>query len=207
MSGIFITFEGIEGCGKSTQIVLLHDWLVSCGYSVVMTREPGGTEIGENIRELLRRGNKHDIFSSRAELLLFEASRAQHMEEIILPSLNANKVVLCDRFFDSTVVYQGVAREIHPDTVKFLNEFATFDKVPDWTVLLDITVEESEKRLLFRNIVKDRIEQESSIFFEKVRSGYLKIANCDNRFSIINGQHDSNMIHEEIRNEFRRRFF
>lgn len=207
MSGIFITFEGIEGCGKSTQIVLLHDWLVSCGYSVVMTREPGGTEIGENIRELLRRGNKHDIFSSRAELLLFEASRAQHMEEIILPSLNANKVVLCDRFFDSTVVYQGVAREIHPDTVKFLNEFATFDKVPDWTVLLDITVEESEKRLSFRNIVKDRIEQENSIFFEKVRSGYLKIANGDNRFSIINGQHDSNMIHEEIRNEFRRRFF
>ena len=207
MKGIFITFEGIEGSGKSTQLSMLNKWLTNHDYDVVATREPGGTKIGEKIRELLRSGSKDDVFSPRTELMLFEASRAQHMEEIVLPALNNGKIVLCDRFFDSTTVYQGVARAIDTDIVHILNDFSSFEKKPDLTIILDIGVDESMNRLIKREISKDRIEQEDRKFFENVRNGYLSLAQNNERFFVIDGTGDANSIQQKIRDELSKRFF
>ena len=207
MKGIFITFEGIEGSGKSTQLSMLNKWLTDHDYDVVATREPGGTKIGEKIRELLRSGSKGDVFSPRTELMLFEASRAQHMEEIILPALNNGKIVLCDRFFDSTTVYQGVARAIDTDIVHILNDFSSFEKKPDLTIILDIDVDESMNRLIKRETSKDRIEQEDRKFFENVRNGYLNLAQNNERFFVIDGTGDANSIQQKIRDELSKRFF
>lgn len=207
MKGIFITFEGIEGSGKSTQLSMLNKWLTDHDYDVVATREPGGTKIGEKIRELLRSGSKDDVFSPRTELMLFEASRAQHMEEIILPALNNGKIVLCDRFFDSTTVYQGVARAIDTDIVHILNDFSSFEKKPDLTIILDIDVDESMNRLIKREISKDRIEQEDRKFFENVRNGYLSLAQNNERFFVVDGTSDANSIQQKIRDELSKRFF
>ena len=207
MKGIFITFEGIEGSGKSTQLSMLNKWLTNHDYDVVATREPGGTKIGEKIRELLRSGSKDDVFSPRTELMLFEASRAQHMEEIVLPALNNGKIVLCDRFFDSTTVYQGVARAIDTDIVHILNDFSSFEKKPDLTIILDIDVDESMNRLIKREISKDRIEQEDRKFFENVRNGYLSLAQNNERFFVIDGTGDANSIQQKIRDELSKRFF
>lgn len=207
MKGIFITFEGIEGSGKSTQLSMLNKWLTNHDYDVVATREPGGTKIGEKIRELLRSGSKDDVFSPRTELMLFEASRAQHMEEIVLPALNNGKIVLCDRFFDSTTVYQGVARAIDTDIVHILNDFSSFEKKPDLTIILDIGVDESMNRLIKREISKDRIEQEDRKFFENVRNGYLGLAQNNERFFVIDGTGDANSIQQKIRDELSKRFF
>ena len=207
MKGIFITFEGIEGSGKSTQLSMLNKWLTNHDYDVVATREPGGTKIGEKIRELLRSGSKDDVFSPRTELMLFEASRAQHMEEIVLPALNNGKIVLCDRFFDSTTVYQGVARAIDTDIVHILNDFSSFEKKPDLTIILDIDVDESMSRLIKRETSKDRIEQEDRKFFENVRNGYLSLAQNNERFFVIDGTGDANSIQQKIRDELSKRFF
>lgn len=207
MKGIFITFEGIEGSGKSTQLSMLNKWLTNHDYDVVATREPGGTKIGEKIRELLRSGSKNDVFSPRTELMLFEASRAQHMEEIVLPALNNSKIVLCDRFFDSTTVYQGVARAIDTDIVHILNDFSSFEKKPDLTIILDIDVDESMNRLIKRETSKDRIEQEDRKFFENVRNGYLSLAQNNGRFFVIDGTGDANSIQQKIRDELSKRFF
>ena len=203
MKGIFITFEGIEGSGKSTQLSMLNKWLTNHDYDVVATREPGGTKIGEKIRELLRSGSKDDVFSPRTELMLFEASRAQHMEEIVLPALNKGKIVLCDRFFDSTTVYQGVARAIDTDIVHILNDFSSFEKKPDLTIILDIDVDESMNRLIKRETSKDRIEQEDRKFFENVRNGYLNLAQNNERFFVIDGAGEQ----QKIRDELSKRFF
>ena len=207
MKGIFITFEGIEGSGKSTQLSMLNKWLTNHDYDVVATREPGGTRIGEKIRELLRSGSKGDVFSPRTELMLFEASRAQHMEEIVLPALNNGKIVLCDRFFDSTTVYQGVARAIDTDIVHILNDFSSFEKKPDLTIIIDIDVDESMNRLIKRETSKDRIEQEDRKFFENVRNGYLNLAQNNERFFVIDGTGDANSIQQKIRDELSKRFF
>ena len=207
MKGIFITFEGIEGSGKSTQLSMLNKWLTNHDYDVVATREPGGTKIGEKIRELLRSGSKDDVFSPRTELMLFEASRAQHMEEIVLPALNKGKIVLCDRFFDSTTVYQGVARAIDTDIVHILNDFSSFEKKPDLTIILDIDVDESMNRLIKRETSKDRIEQEDRKFFENVRNGYLGLAQNNERFFVVDGTSDANSIQQKIRDELSKRFF
>jgi dTMP kinase len=207
MRGIFVTFEGIEGCGKSTQLAMLADWLAERERETVVTREPGGTVIGEKIRELLKAGTRNDIFSIRAEILLFEASRAQHMEEVILPAIEAGKCVLCDRFFDSTVVYQGAARAIDDNIVKFFNEFASYGHSPDMTIFQDISVDESFRRIALRHNGKDRIEQESQDFFEKVRRGYLLLAQSNSRFFMVDGGGDIVTIHRKIADEFAKRFF
>lgn len=207
IKGIFITFEGIEGSGKSTQLSMLKKWLLDRGYDVVATREPGGTKIGEKIRELLRSGSKNDVFSPRTELMLFEASRAQHMEEIVLPALSKGKIVLCDRFFDSTTVYQGVARAIDTNIVHILNDFSSFEKKPDLTIILDIDVDESMNRLIKRETLKDRIEQEDINFFENVRNGYLSLAQNNERFFVVDGTSDANSIQQKIRDELSKRFF
>ncbi|MDR2776960.1 MAG: dTMP kinase [Puniceicoccales bacterium] len=207
MSGIFVTFEGIEGCGKSTQLNMLANWLRANGKDVIVTREPGGTDLGEKIRNLLLEGNKNDIFSIRAEILLFEASRAQHVDEKILPAIKSGKFVLCDRFFDSTVVYQGVARAIDPHIVQFLNEFALSGCVPTMTVFPNISVAESFRRIALENGSRDRIEQEDESFFEKIRDGYLELAKGNARFFMVDGADNAEIIHEKIRNEFAKRFF
>jgi dTMP kinase len=207
MSGIFVTFEGIEGCGKSTQLAMLASWLREGGRDVIETREPGGTILGEKIRRLLREGNGDNIFSIRAEILLFEASRAQHMDEKILPAMDAGKIVLCDRFCDSTVVYQGSARAIDSDAVHFFNEFASRGRTPNMTIFPDIGVGESFRRIADRGGTRDRIEQENAHFFEKVRRGYLKLAKTHGRFFTVDGTEDIEIIHGKIRNEFAKRFF
>ncbi|MDR0742213.1 MAG: dTMP kinase [Puniceicoccales bacterium] len=207
MSGVFVTFEGIEGCGKSTQLNMLANWLRTNGKDVIVTREPGGTDLGEKIRNLLLGGNKGDVFSIRAEILLFEASRAQHVDEKILPAIKSGKIVLCDRFFDSTVVYQGVARTIDPHTVQFLNKFAISGCVPDMTIFPNISVAESFRRIALEDGSRDRIEQEDESFFEKIRNGYLRLAKENTRFFMVDGTDDMEIIHEKIRNEFAKRFF
>ncbi|MDR1433358.1 MAG: dTMP kinase [Puniceicoccales bacterium] len=207
MNGIFVTFEGIEGCGKSTQLSLLANWLSGSGLEVVVTREPGGTAIGERIRSILQTGDGSSIFSARTEILLFEASRAQHVEEKILPALETGKIVLCDRFFDSTVVYQGSARQIEADTVKFLNAFASHGCSPDMTIFIDIGVATSFKRIAARNGSRDRIELENELFFSKVRDGYLDLVRGDGRFFAVDGNVDAETVHAQIRDEFTKRFF
>ncbi|MDR2435776.1 MAG: dTMP kinase [Puniceicoccales bacterium] len=204
--GKFITFEGIEGCGKSTQIKLLAEWLLSLGKRVVLTREPGGTELGEQIRILIKEWAIGRPFSARAELLLFEASRAQHVEEKILPALEEGIDVLCDRFFDSSIAYQGEARKIPQSDVMFLNNFAAGDLLPDLTVIVDITPEESVQRLLKRGDRTDRIERESTKFFEDVRSKYLSIARNDPRFLVVNGSQGISDTQDEIRKKYRAKF-
>jgi dTMP kinase len=204
--GKFITFEGIEGCGKSTQIQLMAEWLTSLGRGVTLTREPGGTVLGERIREFIKTGTSAKFFSPKAELLLFEASRIQHVEEIILPALGCGNDVLCDRFYDSSTVYQGAARRIPWEYVSFLNNFASGGLVPDFTVLIDITPEESVARLAVRGGKIDRIELESMEFFRDVREGYLLLARSDPRFLIIDGCRDIDDIRGEIMEEYRERF-
>ncbi|MDR1595938.1 MAG: dTMP kinase [Puniceicoccales bacterium] len=207
MSGIFVTFEGIEGCGKSTQLALLANWLRGNGREVVTTREPGGTEVGEKIRAILQAGNSGDVFSERTEILLFEASRAQHVREKIFPALKDNKIVLCDRFVDSTAVYQGAARGIGHDVVKFLNDFASHGRYPDMTVFLDISIAASFGRIAARSNGRDRIEQEDERFFKRVRNHYLKLASENARFFTVAGTATVEAIHEKIRNEFAGKFF
>lgn len=206
MAGHFITFEGLEGCGKSTQVELLANWLSARNIPVICTREPGGTMLGEKIRDLLKNGTADTFFSARAELLLFESSRAQHVDEKIFPALKAGKDVLCDRFFDSSLVYQGNARKIARSDIELLNRFATNGLVPDLTVLLDIDPEESVRRLSLRGQNIDRIEQEDIEFFRAVREGYIELAENDSRFLVVDGKQSKEDIQNVIRREYMSRF-
>lgn len=177
--GIFITFEGSEGCGKTTQIDLLRQSLIAGGRRVLLTREPGGTVIGEKIRHLLQHDADGDGMFPPAELLLFAASRAQLVRELIEPALHEGTVVISDRFMDSTTVYQGVARAISASAVEMINRFAVGENVPDITFVLDLESDAARDRLMARadtGAALDRIERESFEFFERVRSGYLDLA-------------------------------
>lgn len=172
--GLFISFEGSEGCGKSTQIQLLTTSLRALGRDVVVVREPGGTPIGEAIRHLLQHAPEGERMVPETELLLFAASRAQLVRETIRPALAAGSVVISDRFLDSTTVYQGVARRIPDRETGWINAFAVGGLLPDRTFLLDIDPGTAALRLGGRS--KDRIERESTAFFEAVRTGYLALA-------------------------------
>jgi dTMP kinase len=174
MKGTLITIEGGEGGGKSTQIGRLHDYLIEQGHAVIVTREPGGTPIAERIRDLLLDPDNDDLVSM-AELLLYEAARAQHVGELILPALHSGTIVLCDRFYDSTVAYQGAGRHIAPTDVETLNNLATCGLEPDITILFDLPPKEGLKRAK-GDTVGDRIEKEAIEFHERVREGYLKLA-------------------------------
>ena len=178
--GLFITFEGIDGCGKSTQIKLLSDHLGSTGNEVVLLREPGGTVVGEKIRNVLL-DKKNDGMDPVCELLLFEAARAQIVRELIRPALDDGKIVICDRFFDSTYAYQGYARELGAGMVKLLNLTATSGLEPDITFLLDIDPEEALKRRGIRGDGDDRMEALGIGFQQKVRQGYLELAGSFDR--------------------------
>lgn len=169
---LFISFEGIDGCGKSTHLNLLDEYLQSLGYSVLRPREPGGTAIGEKIRKILLEKTE-DNMMAETELLLFLASRAQITREIIAPALHEGKIVICDRFMDSSVAYQGYGRALGPERVKLMNRFATGDIVPDITFLLDVDVEEARSRLDQRDSEMNRLDSETVQFMQTVREGFL----------------------------------
>ena len=199
MPGKFITFEGPEGSGKSTQIQLLKEKLEAEGLQITCTREPGGTATGEEIRNLLQHDAAGEPLSGRAELLLFTASRAQLMDRVILPTLENGGWVLCDRFIDSTLAYQGFARGMDIPTLDSINEFAIFERKPDVTILLDLEVEAGFRRLESRyadsDESHDRFEREAREFHHKVRDGYQKLADREpNRFVIV----DSDRSIEEV---------
>lgn len=180
VSGYFISFEGGEGCGKSTQIQRLADSLKAQGHSVLMTREPGGTPLGEALRDLLQHNPAGEQMVPEAELLLFAASRAQLAREIIQPALQAGQIVLCDRYLDSTTVYQGVARKLDPQAVAAINNFAVGSVRPDRTFLLDLDPEIGLDRVRARSGgTLDRMEDQASTFFQAVRQGFLNLAESD----------------------------
>lgn len=201
---MFITFEGIEGCGKTTQIKRLAERLENeSGISLVRTFEPGGTEIGSRIREILL-DSRNENLSHTAELMLYAADRAQHIEEVILPALEKGEWVICDRFFDATVSYQGTARGMDMELIHILNDRVMKGVKPDLTLLLDCPVETGLSRALERNKVlsmegQDRFEREKLDFHEKVRRGYLELAEKYNeRFVIIDAALTQDEVEKKI---------
>jgi len=196
MAGIFITFEGTEGCGKSTHIKKLATCLKEEGHTVRTLREPGGTESGEEIRELLKHGP--DNLAPQAELLLMNASRAQLVREIIRPALAAGEVVLCDRFFDSTTVYQGTGRGIDAVHVQSLIDFAVGKTRPDLTLLLQIPLETSEKRRANRR-GSDRFESANREFFMRIEAGYAALAKAESdRIQVIDANRPLENVQADI---------
>jgi dTMP kinase len=190
--GLFITFEGTEGCGKSTQIELLARQLRAISHRVRTLREPGGTPIGEEIRHTLKHSPNNAAMTAEAELLLMNASRAQIVREIIRPALAAGEIVLCDRFYDSTIAYQGFGRELDLEKVKSVIEFAVGGTKPDLTLFLHVPADVSAERLRSRQstlpFVRDRIEEADRKFFERVAHGYGVIAASEpQRVKFING--------------------
>ncbi len=207
--GILISFEGSEGSGKSTQIGLLAERLENEGREVVLTREPGGTRLGEEIRHLLKHADAGFGMCPETELLLFAASRAQLVRELILPSLEAGKVILCDRFLDSTTVYQGVARQLSEDPVQTINNFAVGEAMPDLTIVVDVPAEVGMQRIRRRvSDLPDRMEQENIEFYQQVRMGYLLLAEqMPERFFVVDGSQPLESVRNEIWSELKRRFF
>lgn len=200
MAGLFITFEGTEGCGKSTQIKALSARLQREGQQVLQTREPGGTPLGEAVRNLLQHDAAGEGMSPEAELLLFTASRAQLTRERILPALAQGEIVLCDRFMDSTTVYQGVARQIDTEAVATINRFAVGQARPDLTILIDLSPEVGMARVHARSDGQlDRMEQEAIEFFQAVRAGYLKLAESESeRFLVLDGSASVEALESQI---------
>jgi dTMP kinase len=208
--GLFITFEGSEGCGKSTQIRLLSARLQNLKIPFLLTREPGGTAIGEEIRHLLQFNKIGHAMKPEAELLLFTASRAQLAREVIRPALDSGTTVVADRFFDSTTVYQVVARRIDSASVKFINDFAVGACRPDITFVLDLDPEKARERLLQRKRAaegEDRMEQQPAEFYEAVRDGYLKLAAAEpQRIRLIDAAKSADEIEREIWTHLRDNF-
>ncbi len=204
--GKFITFEGIDGSGKSTQAKMLLEFLRSKGIDAILTREPGGTRVAEKIRQiLLDRGNME--LCPRAELLLYLASRAQHTEEVIKPALMRGSWVISDRFSDSSIAYQGAARELGMETVREMSLFATDGLVPDITFFLDISPSVASERMQRDGKTLDRLEAETKEFIDRVRHGYIWLAqNEGSRFISINGERAVEEIWEEIREIIVKRF-
>ena len=200
MTGLFITFEGGEGCGKSTQIATLKARLEAMGKTVMQTREPGGTALGESVRNLLQYDDAGQGMSPEAELLLFAASRAQHVRELIAPAIAEGQIVLCDRFLDSTTVYQGVARAIDSKKVDTINQFAIGDTKPDLTILIDLPPEIGLARVHARSNGKlDRMEKEAIEFFQAVRQGYLDLAKSEpKRFLVLDGSQSVEELETQI---------
>ena len=200
--GVFITFEGGEGCGKSTQAAILKDALERSGRKVLLTREPGGTWLSEEIRSLLKDQAK-DPPCDRSELLLFLAARAQLVRNVIRPALESGAWVVCDRFSDSTFAYQGYGRGIDVQLLKELNEFATEGLVPDLTILLDVPLEVSRARLAERQrataAAADRIEAAGEAFHKRLREGFLALAKAEpDRFVVIDSSGDRAEVDRQI---------
>ena len=206
--GLFITFEGIEGCGKSTQARFLTESLRTLGYEVLLTREPGGPRISEKLRELLL-NKEYTEMHRLTEVFLYMASRAQHTVEWIKPALEIGQIVICDRYYDSTYAYQGAAREIPEKEIEKINNIATTGLKPDVTYIIDVPVEIGLERL--HNGTKaeeiDRLESEDVAFHRRVREGYLKLAEKEpKRVVIIDGTKNAEDIHKDIMFNFTERY-
>lgn len=192
--GLFITFEGADGCGKTTQLNLLKKYLEDKNYEVVLTREPGGKGLGEKVRDILL--NYDGEVSDRCESFLFLADRAQNIDMIVNPAVDAGKIVLCDRHTDSTVAYQGYGRGLDIEQIIMLNNLATNDKKPDLTFVFDVDVETSMKRV---GNEKDRMESAGMEFFNRVRQGYLEIAKQEpDRIKVIDSTKSIDEVFEQV---------
>jgi dTMP kinase len=199
MAGLFVTFEGTEGSGKSTQIELLANRLIELKRVVLTLREPGGTRIGEEVRHLLKNRAAGAGMFPETELLLMNASRAQLVREVIRPALCAGKVVLCDRYYDSTIAYQVYGRELDPNQAQRIIDFAINDVRPDLTLLLRVPLEVSEARRSIRGEEADRLEGENRPFFERVEKGYDAIAaNTGTRVRTIDATESIEQVHAEV---------
>ena len=181
---MFITFEGGEGCGKSTQAKLLKQTLEKQGFEVVLSKEPGGTALGAAIRELLL--SSRENITSNCELFLFAADRAQHVAEVVLPALKAGKIVICDRFIDSTVAYQIGGRKLPEDLVRYLIAISSQGLIPDVTLLLNLSPTKGRQRVIERKMEINRFEKEKTAFHEKIRQSFLTIAKQNaKRFVVV----------------------
>jgi dTMP kinase len=205
-AGKLISFEGSEGSGKSTQIVRLAAHLQKLSRDVVSVREPGGTEIGEQIRNLIVHNSRGDEMCAETELLLFTAARAQLVREVIAPALGRGAIVLSDRYLDSSTVYQGIGRNLALDPVHQINRFAVGSVMPDLTLVIDVPTEVSLARIRQRaSDVPDRMERENIDFYRKVREGYLVLAaEMPERFAVIDGTQDEGMIEKRIWTEIQK---
>jgi dTMP kinase len=196
--GVFITLEGGDGSGKTTQAELLRDWLSGEGRTVLRTREPGGTEVGVEIREIVLH-HRGDI-SPRAEALLYAADRAHHVATVVRPALERGEVVIQDRYLDSSVAYQGVGRVLDPEAVRSLSEWATEGLAPDLTILLDLDADAARGRLDEARTRYDRLESEASEFHDRVRTAYLALAEAEpGRFLVVDAARPVDEIAGDIR--------
>lgn len=210
--GLFITFEGPDGSGKTTQARRLAGVLESQGHSVVLTREPGGTPFGDSVRDILLRHVTEERITSMTELLLYESIRAHHVENLIRPAIEEGRVVICDRFIDASLAYQGYGRGVPLAQVKTLNKFAAGGLLPDLTLLLDVSPEiglgmarRSEGKET-KNGELDRIESAGPAFHRRVRRGYLEIARRSRRFEVVKRARDKETTFARIIEIVRRRF-
>jgi dTMP kinase len=206
-TGKLISFEGAEGSGKSTQISRLAAHLQKAKRDVISTREPGGTEIGEQIRNIIVHNSKGDEMCAETELLLFTAARAQLVREVIAPALMRGAIVLSDRFLDSSTVYQGIGRNLAADPVNQINRFAVGNVMPDLTIVIDVPEEVSLARLKQRaSDLPDRMERENIGFYKKVREGYLVLAKgMPERFIVVDGTKGEDAIEKKIWTEVQAR--
>ena len=203
MSGLFITFEGPEGCGKSTQIARLVKHLEAAGHDVLTTREPGGTPTGEAIRDILQHDVAGEDICAETETLLFESSRAQLVRHVIRPALEKGTIVISDRFADSTTAYQGYGRGFDVETLLTLHDFALGGTEPDLTLLVDVNIEEGFRRVHGRNqekqTVLDRMERESLAFHQRVYDGYHAMAKrWPDRFRVIDGCREPAIVFDDV---------
>lgn len=205
--GFFITFEGIEGSGKSTQINFLRDFFLKKGFEVIVSREPGGTVLGEKIRNILLDPG-HNSMANKTEILLYAADRAQHVKEKIKPALKEGKIVISDRFVDSNLAYQAVGRGLNFKMVYQINNWVIDSCWPDLTFILDIDIKEGLKRArsISQDLAGDRLERESDEFHQKIRDAYLKMAVKD-RFALIDAGKTVEEVKENIKNIIIRRLF
>ena len=206
MRGLFLAFEGIDGCGKTTQINHLANWLPNSGLmpkrsKLLVTREPGGTSLGTALRHLLLHPPENNAPEPLAELLLYAADRAQHVSQVILPSLQKGDWVISDRFSGSTLAYQGYGRKLNINTINQLEEIATNGLIPDITFWLDVSVIESLSRR--KSISNDRIEAEGSDFLNKVASGFSKVAK-DRQWVHLSASHPPDLLHNEVKKKLLR---
>lgn len=193
--GYFITFEGIDGCGKTTQIELLDIWLKSLGKKTLLTLEPGGSDLGKNLRQILLHYDKP--VAKNAEMFLYLADRAQHVNNVISPALNQGEIVLCDRYTDSTLAYQGYAREGDVNELDMLNEIATNNLKSDLTIVFDIDVQTAQMRL---GKTKDRLEKEGVDFHTKVKNGYLELEKLyPERIKTVNANRSIEEIFSDVK--------
>ena len=203
---MFISFEGVDYSGKTTQAQLLVERLRKAGKDVLFLREPGGTALSEKIRTILLDKSRIDI-AQKSELFLFSAARCQLVGEVIVKALERGTTIVCDRFFDSTTAYQGYGRGLDLEEIKIVNRIATSGTSPDLTILVDIDVAEIPKRLAAAGLARDRMESAGDHFYERVREGYRAMAAAEaGRFVTVDGQRQADVIHEEIWNTIQKRF-